>query len=71
MRLPSKSYRLRYGLTGFGMSAQPDGLEGSHAGCVDNLCTAGLESLGTLPAWPVGGMSPGEVDNGAAGRGLS
>ena len=71
MRLPSKTYRLYYGLCGFSMPAEHDGLRGSHQACVDNLRTAGLESLGMLPAWPVGGMTPGDVDNGAAGRGLS
>lgn len=70
MRLPDPEYRLLYGIKGFQAAAERDGLRGCHRFNLENLRNAALESLGTLPAWPVGGATPGDADNGAAGRGI-
>ena len=70
MRIPSKDYRLRYGPRGFAGLAERDGLKGSNRHTLEALATAGMNSLGTLPRWPVGGIEPGETSHGPAGRGV-
>jgi len=70
MRIPTQTYRLRYGPRGFAGLAERDGLKGSNQHILSALATAGMNTLGTLRPWPVGGIEPGENSNGPAGRGV-